>query len=521
MVGCGKKEEIPTKAQETKSDVPDYMNATGLPIVKKPITLKAFALKSGNTIEFEKLLIWQEYEKMTGIHIEWEEATSNGVEKRNLKLASGDLPDIFFKGSMPVEDLVTYGSQGTFIKLNDLIEKYGPNMKKIFEKFEEIKKGLKMPDGNIYSLPYVDDSKDTQIQSKLFINRKWLNKVGMKAPETIDELYNVLKAFKEKDPNGNGKADEIPYSAPYGIESAKLFFAGSFGLLNVGLSNSDFDLDEKTDKLRFVATQPEYKELMQFMNKLYTEGLLDNEIFTATSTQFTAKGEKGVIGAFNGNTQSQVGQVNSADFDGVPVVLKGSQGHQNMSIASSALRTIGTFTITKANKYPEATMRWIDYFYGEEGTKLFCMGIEGKTYKMKDGNYEFVEDITKNPNGLSFDQALGRYLCTAGGNNPTVITEKYFKGATDNKAALELANKLAKYYPKKVLPPFVFTKEESQQMSGLKNDIQTYVREMQAQFISGKTAFSNWDSYVSQIKKMSVDEYLKINQAAYDRYKKP
>jgi putative aldouronate transport system substrate-binding protein len=124
LTGCGgKKENTAVQNSDTNSNVPEYLNLTGMPIVKKPITLKAFVTGSASMVDFNEMLIWQEYEKLTGIKIEWNVVTQGAAEKRNLLLASNDLPDMFFKGSIPVLDIISYGEQGTFIKLNPLTPK--------------------------------------------------------------------------------------------------------------------------------------------------------------------------------------------------------------------------------------------------------------------------------------------------------------------------------------------------------------------------------------------------------------
>lgn len=520
ILGCSKKDE-PNQAVQTKSDTPEYLNPTGMPIVNQPTTLNILVNKSANHTDFDKMLVWQEYEKMTGIKVNWEMVSQNLNERINILLASNDqLPDIFLKTNMSVDNLINYGSQNVFVGINDLVDKYAVNIKKAFEKYPDVKKGLTMPDGKIYSLPYLDDNPDTQIRYKLHINQKWLEKIGKKMPTTTMEVYEILKAFKEKDPNGNGKNDEVPMTAPYGIRCMVDFFAGSYGIQNRGMQNIFFDLDEKTNKLRFMPIENNYRELLQFLNKLYAEGLLDNDIFTLKSTQFTAKAEENLIGTAPLPNTVLLGSKYEADYLGVSTLLKGPNGEQGLSAVTPQLRIMGSFILTKACKYPEAAIRWVDYFYSEEGVRLFFMGVEGKTYNVVNGKYQLIDEIVKNPKGLSFDQALGQYLAWGGGNNPTIITDKYFTSGLNDEKSKSLSRELSKFMPKEVWPSFVFTKEENTKLATSKADITTYVNEMLAQFVSGKVSFSEWDNYVKQIKQMGLDEYMKIYQDAFDRYSK-
>lgn len=496
-----------------------YFNETGMPIVNEPITLKIFSGRHRSQVEFDQMLMWQEYEKISGIKVIWTtEVSATLEEKRNLMLAGGDLPDVFFKSQMPISDLINYGSQGVFTDLSGLIDQYAPNIKAAFEKYPEVGKGIKMPDGKIYSLPYIDDNPGTRITAKMYINKTWLDVLNLNMPSTTDEFYNVLKAFRNGDPNGNDIKDEIPYSSPYKSESIPIMLAGSFGLMNRGNASRDFDIDEKTGKLRFIPIQPEYKQMLEYIRKLYAEELLDKDIFTITSAQFTAKVDEGTIGCTQGPSEANLGTKRLGDYVGIPTVLKGPEGHQLLGVAGAQIRNFGSFVMTKENKYPEATIRWVDYFYSEEGIKLLFMGIEGVTYNMdSNGNAVWVDEIMKDANGLTPEHASGRYLPWNGGDNPSIVTVKFFPQFTP--VTMEAINGVKDYMPKEVWPAFVFTEEENNKLIALRNDINTYVNEMRDKFIAGTASFDTWDQYVEKLKQMGLDEYEKIYQAAYDRYK--
>ncbi len=104
-------------------------------------------------------------------------------------------------------DVANYGAQGIFIPLNDLIDKYAPNFKKLLDQYPEVKSGLTMPDGNIYSFPtfYEPSFTSVLIGTKLWYNQAFLDALGMKPPATTDEFYQYLKAVKTQDPNKTAK----------------------------------------------------------------------------------------------------------------------------------------------------------------------------------------------------------------------------------------------------------------------------------------------------------------------------
>lgn len=499
-------------------------NATGFPIVDKPITLRMLVGKTVAQTDFDKLPVWVEYEKKTNIHIEWIQVdTKNLTERRNIMLNTGDIPDAFIKAGLVETDLLKYGQQGTFIAMNKLIEENAPNFKKILDdtkNYAEVKKDITMSDGNIYSLPYIREAGFAALAAspKMFVNRKWVDKVGMKMPITTDELYNVLKAFKEKDPNGNGKPDEIPWTGA-GLNSVVTALKGAWGLNNRGSRVANIDFDETAKKVRFVPTDPRYKELLEYTQKLYKEGLIDQEIFTTGQTEIAAKGKQNLVGAFNLAGHTFVGPEHQDEFEGIPAALKGPHGDQIYNSTMASVMGKGSFVISNKNKYPAETMRWVDYFYSEEGMRLFFMGIEGESYRVNaQGECEFTEDITNNKDGLSFDQAVHKYVPYGGGGNPSIASEKYFKGVETLPIAAEAGKRVQPYLVKEVWNAFNFTPEENDVITSLGNDINKYVSEMMNSFVSGKVSFSEWDNYVSTLNKMGLDKYMKAQQSAYERY---
>jgi len=501
------------KADTNTKDV----NMAGFPIVKDPISLKIFAGQAASSSpNWNEVEIWKEYAKMTNINVDFQLTPFDSLtEKRNLVLAGGELPDAFHTARFASTDIADYGSQGYIIPLNDLIDRYAPNFKKMMDKFPEISKGLTMPDGKIYSFPsfYDPTFKSVLVGSQLWINDKYLKALGMKEPTTTEEFYQYLKAVKTLDPNGNGKNDEIPYaSSGYGTLLDQL--KGSWGLGNRGNVHSTVDVDPDTNKLRFIPAAPRYKELLEYMNRLYKEGLFNPDILTIKSAEFRAKGKEGTYGSFI-YTNSKVGfGVENNDYIGANT-LTGPHGDKLFSRARSPIADVGSFVITKENKNPEATVRWIDYFYSEEGSEMFFMGIKGKSYEQKpDGSLEYTDEIKKNA------EQQKKYVTWMGGYYPAMLTSRTFKGGESYPENMEATKKNESYWPKEVWASFTYTKDELTQLNGLANDINTYVSEMTTKFIVGDAPFSQWDSYVAQLKKMGLDKYLSIYNAAYERYKK-
>jgi putative aldouronate transport system substrate-binding protein len=500
-----------------------FLNLKGFPIVKKPITLKIFIRKTVNMVNPKEMLVFQEYERKTGIKINWVCVDPKSIEEKTaLALASGDLPDAFMKVGMSSTNQLKYGSQGLLVDLSKgLLKNYAPNAKKFIDSHIDVKKSQTMANGAIYSLPEGVEAPAVRLARKLFINTVWLKKVGKKMPTTTAEFYDVLKAFKEKDPNGNGKADEIPLTSNH-PDNIVNCLRGCWGLGNRGMIPENIDLDEKTGKVRFFPVTPQYKEFLTYMKKLYEEGLLDKEIFTTNMSQFIGKGIEGVVGVFADPNTANMTSNHVREYEGIPTALKGPKGIKSICSAMRPyVQKSGTFMITKVNKYPEATMRWVDYFYTTEGTKFYNFGIEGKTCKKTaNGKYDWSDAIYKEASqpGAVFDSVVGRYTPYIGGSNPMIIRDGYYGGREMEPVSYKAAMSLIRFAPKQVWPEFSYTEAENEKLVTLKTDIDGYVKKMRAEFIFGTTPLSKWDDYVKQIQKMGLDEMMKIHQAAYQRY---
>lgn len=520
-VGCSSKGSGETAQSDPSSEGKSAINETGFPIVDDKMTVTGFAGKFFANADWNNIRLWQEYEKMTNIQVQWDTVhKDNLAEKRNLLLAGGDYPEMFYASAFPRTDLLKYGKQGAFIPLNDLIDQHAPNFKALMEKYPVIEKGITMPDGNIYGLPTIYDP---EFRSVLYgtpwVKSEWLTKLGLQEPQTLDEFYDMLKAFKEKDPNGNGQKDEYAWG---GVGTAGIvnYLRGSFGLNYHGTSNINVDTDPASGKVRFIPTDPRYKELLQFVNKLYKDGLLEQDIMSVKSTEVDAKGVEGLLGVVD--NVDPVAIYNQEGYVGLPV-LKGPHGDQMFSATGSPLGNIGMFVLTDKAKNPAALIRWMDYFYSDEGIRMFFMGWKDETYKEDaEGNVDYVDDIKNNPEGLNLDQAVGQYLIWPGGYYPGFVTQKYFKGAEGLPTSVENAKKAEPYVipQDKVWPPFNFTADEQSELTGIQTDIHTYVDEMRDKFIAGNESFDNWDQYVANLQKMGSERYLAIYQSAADRYTK-
>ncbi len=501
-------------------------NKTGLPIVTEPITFRIMAPKAANNAEFDEMAMIKEQAERTGVTIEWITVPGEMWRDRlSLSLASGDLPDAYYKGgttSLTDSDIITYGQMGVLIDLKPLIDEYGENLKKVFEARPNYLSGITMADGTIPALPYIEDIRDmTDCQQFFYINQVWLDKLGMQKPTTPDELFDVLMAFKTQDPNGNGKADEIPLSFRYEERTDGLFYLfGAFGDVDNPLH---LVLHDDKDYV-FTANTEGYKKGAEFLNKLYANGLLDPEGFTQDSAAYTAKArsEEPVIGACLTWRGDRFFGVDRMDDYTLVEPLKGPEGFQNWGgfLGSSLIKNV--FAITSACKNPEILFRWVDSLYEPEFAVRWNWGV------CWEKNADGVLVATDPPEGYSFEEY--RVLQTIGGYVPTAILNEYYDTVLIQMPSSKWRCDTIEEVYRKFMPKVTYSMDNSGQPYGLlpdevirlnelKFDIQGYVMETLAKWIVEGGIEAEWDGYTQQLDKLNLQEMMDIYQVGYNRFR--
>lgn len=530
LTGCagGKNPQNPQKpVDESKASAPGVY-----PIVKEKQTFKIFLapdafIEDFNTNEFTK---W--YEEKTNIHVEWEIVpTTAAKEKLQVKLASTDLPDIFFNSSMTGNQMSLYGSQGVFQPLNSYIDKYGPNIKKMFEEVPLAKNMCYTPDGKIYGLPRVVDSINESMPKRMWINQTWLDKLKLSMPQTTDEFYEVLKAFKTKDPNGNGKADEVPLAGADGEKNANNEIE-SFLMQSFLFYNRANHLAMNGDKVVLTADKPEYKDGLKYLRKLYSEGLIDKESFIQDRKALTgiveneAQNRLGAVTAFYWGHFSIENGPSGRDKEYVAVPpLKGPSGlRQGFERGAQILGQ--RFVVTKNCKNPEAAVRWIDWFFNTDQMMaegyLPSLGKEGVGYKKatagqkgvdgKDALYEIlISPGTKN--NVNWSQNYATYE-SAKFVNGMVASDKTRKEVFGTK---ETTEKYKPYSVNKAVPNLFYSEDQVARASDLSTSVKKVADTFMVKFITGSADIDkDWDAYLKELKNAGADEFVKLTQEAYD-----
>lgn len=530
LAGCAAKKSTDTPTNETTNEdnssnkdndtaaktEDSNFNETGMPIVDEPITLTVLTTRWGNMGDsFKNNEFLVQLEKNSNVKIEWQvQSLNDWSEQKGIMLSSGELPDIIF-GFQTFNDADIINNLELFRPLDDLIENYMPNYKVAMQEMPELKKVTTFPDGNIYSLGKNLPLRPVSCNQPI-INKTWLDNLGLAVPTTIDELYTVLKAFKDLDANGNGDPnDEIPISGSKGLSMDLL---NPFGITDI----NGYKILVNADKtLTYYPTSEAYKEGIKWLNKLYSEGLIDPEAFTQDDSMLSAKRQDPNVSRvgfeYAWTPDSNFGKWASEYQTIAPI--KGYDGKAYTGGDPNGVSSImrNEVMITKFCEYPEVAARWIDEFYtGEASIQNFWGGIGTVITKNADGTYV----LNNPPEGTSadtwyWDSSLRDF-------GPKYVSKEFQKlitlSPTSGDGLKVQLSKLAESTVTIPYPSVMFTNEENEERPTLTTDIDKYVESMRAQWITQGGIDEGWDEYVKQLNAMGLERLIEIYTDAYERY---
>lgn len=505
--------------------------AVTFPLEEK-ITLTAFVHTRDGLTDFVNNEFTKWLEEQTNVHLEFilvEESEAD--EQLSLLLLNNEYPDLIFSRTFGRPEQALYGSRGDIIPLNDFIETYGVYSKPILEEYKVVKDLFTMPDGNIYSLPEINDCYHCQATQKLWVYQPWLDTLGLELPNTTEDFHQMLVAFRDDDPNGNGLQDEIPFAGAIDSWDAEVegFVMNAFIYNATDLSGTK-SLYVDDAKIKASYMQDEWKEGLKYLQMLRIEGLLDERSFGQNDASLRELGENPEVnilgvapGGFMG-TFTEIGGDSGRWEEWVTIPpLEGPKGVRTTKY-NPYLGASGA-SITNTCEYPEIAFMLADFFYSPEATKRNTIGRPG---------IEWVY-ASEGSIGINGEQALWTELIpfssledniTWSQQGPTYRNSESRLGrevSEDNKLEVllyeETKEKYAPYYPDSdvPIPPLNMTKEQSSKLLSYKKSIDKIVEDKIAYFIlSDVNIDAEWQAYLEEMEEFGIYEMLTIYQEAYD-----
>lgn len=496
--------------------------------LEEPIEVTVYVCTGDSAFSLEETAIYKWMEEKTNVHLNIEYSTNltENTEKLNVLLNTGDYPDILLKSGISPDALLEMGQEGIFIQLDELLKQYAPNYSAIITERGDWP-AVTSSDGHLYSM-YEISKPNVGNTPHMWINQKWLTNLGLEMPTTPDELYNVLKAFKEQDADGDGDPNnEIPWIASNDITPVE-FILPLFGYNMQGWWDP-WVVSEDGKSIEFFPATERYKDVLAFITKCYQDGLLYTDSFSITCEQIRAMGQTGeALGIFGewhpGNTVGQWDVTKSLDENLVDdyVAMVPFEGAK-WPTAGGLNR--GGLAITDKCKYPEIMVAWADLLYGAEGAMVANYGFEGDTYDLVDGQVKMRD---KNNPSESWGENVNHALIAMGGGTFAPITtyvegiDPYYDLEKDPSARLlqdtyDKFEELDKFYP--AWPALTLTETETERNADVMADVDTYRLSYRAEVITGKkTLEDSWDEYIAAMNAMGLQESIDNMNAAYTRY---
>lgn len=550
VLGCssgGNTEKSSSQIKDTAAAQEDNIVLDGsLPIIKNPDEFPKMRALIVNppqrTKPVDEMLQVQRLQEATGVYFQWQEIPSEGAgEKINLMLAGNDLPDVFWNG-ISNEMVTQYMDKNIFIPTEALTEKHMQRLSGIYEQRPQYKAQTTAPDGHHYGFPYIEEMYGLVLTpGPFYINKAWLDQLGLSMPQTVDEFVNCLRAFRDADDlNGNGEKDEIPYSLYFGAKdgfgSYNTFnqFTACFGEATTYGGRPEDYLGIRNGKVVFTATNDAYRKTAEFFRGLYEENLIDIDSFSpGTNDQplflNKLKGDVAQVGAFG--IWSETGEIPNpevrAQYEALPR-LQGESGKMGHKLNFSEVHTNCAGTITTACEYPEVVAAFADYCYDPEISVTTNWGAIDYVYKKgEDGILHF--DLDKNDQIIlkdgykTFDDL--RNNSTVGGGTPLAVLNEYYgtiadytwdaQPIIDGQKTNGKEDILKEYVS---VPRMMLPVDKQNQVAQIQPQIFNLVTQYTTQWVLDGQISETWENYKNDLQAAGVEDLIAIYQEAYDQY---
>lgn len=507
--------EEPAIPESEAQEVSSNFNKEGYPIVNDEITLKVMlAIRDTDTmIAPKEMPAVSRLDELTGIKTEWEVIKGADWDtKLNLMFASGEYPDVIIAPNGNVDDEEYGVTQKLLIPLDDIIEQYMSNYTSRRDAEDsDPTVSLTASDGLTYSIGYLVGQKINTDQH-YFINQTWLDALGLQTPADLESLTEVLRAFKDEDPNGNGKADEIPFEM--GLDTGYYSVRYILPLFGIPCDSSKWIYIDDNKQVQFTGTQDGFRKCMEWLHQCYAEGLVDAEVLSQDLNTIETKLAEGNIGFFPAFRLLAMGWDEGVAKDAVFWMpdAETTNFHRYLELARP-----GAF-ITATNENVEATVRWLDalvetetqfsLYYGEQdatdGTG-WAYNENGKIDSINDGTVDVRNYLDCN----TLFWAPGKYISETF-NMPKQRIEKTEYCEKSDEAGI------IQKYSNDYLDMAPLTSEQLQSITLTETDINNAVVENIANFVANGVTDDSWNSFVALFDGMGVTDYVKIYQDAID-----
>ena len=455
-------------------------------------------------------LFFQRMEEKTGVHFEFQQVIEHdNWQTVKAGYASGEtaMPDVLFKAGLSTQEMQEWFAAGKIIDLRPYLQEHAPNLWALLQQHPEWEKTISLPTGEIPALPYINE---LQNNNAMWINQSWLNSLKLETPTTAEELTEVLRAFKQGDPNLNAKWDEVPLAF---LSMWDLKFLGhAFGLVG-----NDYNVYvDENGQVQSTLTDEKNRAFLTWLNQLWEEELLDQRGFTTADSLRAITDEKAAMtyGIILGPTPLTVIPSNALEQYALlmPMEYEGKQIYRDLN--GDLVR--GAFAISSTCANPAELVAWVDYLYTEEGCRLAQAGLEDVEYVVhEDGTWSWTKDMETVANTVLAESTIAE-----GGLMPGLSSVE-FQRTYDEKETARAIEALTELKKVSVEPyPQVWmTREEQARVAELQLNIGRYAEQNMVWFVTGEKELNDesWAAFVTRLEEQGLAEMLEIFQRAIEK----
>lgn len=485
------------------------------------------AFSINGSVDQEKVQLLKDLAEQTNVNINIIEFSEEPMQKLNAMLTAGQELDAIFAAFISDSDASLMATNGILMPLNDYItEDIMPNFtSRVVAENSDVLGVCTMPDGNIYTMPYYNALQGNYLESPFWINKTWVEKAGWKVEDikTIDDLETVLTYFRDHDMNENGiDDDEIPYMMYQGHFANHVeAFLGLYGIATKDSSYENY-VTVKDGEVIFAPLTENWKDAIKKLSDWYEKDLIWSEMFTATFETYTAKIQEGdtpVVGLYNMNAAPNV-----ASDEYVQLAPVSVEGYETEWYIHPGLKGgKGMFALTSSCEQPEILMAWLDQLYSFENSVAALYGEEGDGWGYtEDGKVE-VYTLTTEETARITEESPSLKIYLDGSQPPYALTiedyaERIQLSETDQKK-MESYEMYESYLTDETWPRPYFAGDVASRLSELRTDIFSTLSLKRAEWITGVADIDvEYDSFVEEMEKMGIDEFVEIMQNTYDTY---
>jgi putative aldouronate transport system substrate-binding protein len=474
------------------------------------LTMAGFDGESSNHVWSDNGF-FKRMEASTGLQFTFKEYTNRNQWQaaKDAMFSSGELPDVLFKADLSVDEQIRYSDAGLLIDLLPLLKDDAPNLWALLEQHPDWLKAITLPNGKIAALPTITT---LPIQNAMWINQTWLDNLMLETPTDWESLVNVLQAFKTKDPNQNGKQDEIPLSflGPWDLK----FLSHAFGI-----NADDYNIYvDDAGQVRFLTEHENFVAFVTALADLYERGLMDaNGFTTADALRSVTDDQKAVTyGMFFGPNPFTLFVVALGEQFSLlqPLAYGGAQVYRDLF----GPVTGGTFAITSACEDPASLLHWVDILYSSEGAIEAMAGLEGEDYLWsEDGTWQYSVDLQDNSAYVLYDLSVHDT-----GNMPWLSPVDFYAAFNDenSRKITESLISLQQYAESSFPYYYVLSPEQRETLSRMQLALGAYVDESIAKFVIGELdirAQEDVAAFYAGLSDRGLEEFLAFWQEIYDQ----